>query len=271
MEVLIVAVGSRGDVAPFTGLGVALRDAGHSVTIATYRVFADLVTASGLEFRALPGDPRMQGFSAHGQRWQQGGAPGPLGVARFIRLAAGHMRDVHAGILTAARRGTDVMLVSGLGLLGGYCVAGGLGIPSIGLAVQPIHPAGQFPPPAVTTHSLGRWGNRAAGHAVLTLGAVFLDRSSTKLWADQGLPVARGREMFRRQDATHWPVFTGSALPWSRALQTGALAWRSPVTGGQRAGQAGRRRQIWRTSSMLGRRRCSSGSAAGTRRRRPPQ
>jgi sterol 3beta-glucosyltransferase len=40
MRVLIVTVGSRGDVAPFTGLGSALQAAGHQVTIATYGMFA---------------------------------------------------------------------------------------------------------------------------------------------------------------------------------------------------------------------------------------
>jgi sterol 3beta-glucosyltransferase len=223
MKVLVVAVGSRGDVAPFTGLGIALRDAGHSVAITTYRAFADLVTASGLDFRPLPGDPRMQGFAEHGQHWQQGGAPGPLGVTRFFRMVADHMRDVQAGILAAARQGTDVMLVSGLGLLGGYRVAEGLGIPSMGLAVQPIHPTGEFPPPTVMTHSLGRWGNRVMGHAVLTLGGAFLDRSSKRLWATEGLPASGAREMFHRQDAAHWPVFYG----FSSAVVARPADWRA--------------------------------------------
>lgn len=39
MRVLIATVGGRGDVAPFTGLGTAMRAAGHSVTIATADMF----------------------------------------------------------------------------------------------------------------------------------------------------------------------------------------------------------------------------------------
>ncbi|MFD2415969.1 glycosyltransferase [Amycolatopsis pigmentata] len=38
--VVIAAFGSRGDVAPFTGLGVRLRQAGHDVAIAA-REFVD--------------------------------------------------------------------------------------------------------------------------------------------------------------------------------------------------------------------------------------
>src|SRR3954463_6530697 len=55
MRVLIVTAGSRGDVAPFTGLGRRLQQAGHQVTLAAHGRFADLVRDCGLEYRALPG------------------------------------------------------------------------------------------------------------------------------------------------------------------------------------------------------------------------
>ena len=62
MRILIAAVGSRGDVAPLTGLGTALRGAGHDVLIATYQMFKKLVTACGLGFRLVPGDPQLLGL-----------------------------------------------------------------------------------------------------------------------------------------------------------------------------------------------------------------
>jgi sterol 3beta-glucosyltransferase len=43
-RVVIIAVGSRGDVAPLTGVGVALQQAGHSVSVAAYTPFADMIT-----------------------------------------------------------------------------------------------------------------------------------------------------------------------------------------------------------------------------------
>jgi UDP:flavonoid glycosyltransferase YjiC (YdhE family) len=55
---LIAAVGSRGDTAPLTGLGTALRGAGHNVTVAAFGMFEELVTGCGLGFRLVPGDPR---------------------------------------------------------------------------------------------------------------------------------------------------------------------------------------------------------------------
>jgi sterol 3beta-glucosyltransferase len=57
MRILIVTAGSRGDVAPFTGLGRRLQQVGHQVALAAHDRFADLVREAGLEHRALPGDP----------------------------------------------------------------------------------------------------------------------------------------------------------------------------------------------------------------------
>ena len=55
---LIVTSGSMGDVAPYTGLGVRLRDAGHEVTVATHAPFAPVFAAAGLPFEPMPGDLR---------------------------------------------------------------------------------------------------------------------------------------------------------------------------------------------------------------------
>jgi sterol 3beta-glucosyltransferase len=71
MRVLIVTVGSRGDVAPFTGLGTALQAAGHSVVIGGYEMFAAWSLAAGLSsgrFRVTRACWKPRGGSA--------GAPG---------------------------------------------------------------------------------------------------------------------------------------------------------------------------------------------------
>ena len=169
MRVLVVAVGSRGDVAPCAGLGQALAAAGHRVTVAAYGMFSELVTGSGLGFRALPGDSRMLDAA----QWDHG-STGPLGTVRLLRLTAGHMRELHAGILAAAQQDTDVLLLQGVSAIGGYHIAEGLGLPSMGLGLQPIYPTRQFPPSTVTARSLGRLGNRAAGQALVALGSPVL-------------------------------------------------------------------------------------------------
>jgi UDP:flavonoid glycosyltransferase YjiC (YdhE family) len=61
MRILIAAAGSRGDVAPYTGLGAELRRAGHYVALAATDTFAPLARDAGLEFRSLPADTRGRG------------------------------------------------------------------------------------------------------------------------------------------------------------------------------------------------------------------
>jgi UDP:flavonoid glycosyltransferase YjiC (YdhE family) len=58
MRVTINAFGTRGDVQPYIALGKGLEAAGHDVRITTYRIFADLVRAHGLDFSPMEGDPR---------------------------------------------------------------------------------------------------------------------------------------------------------------------------------------------------------------------
>jgi sterol 3beta-glucosyltransferase len=226
MKVLIVAVGSRGDVAPCTGLGQALRAAGHSVTIAAYEMFDGLVRDCGLEFRALPGDPRLLDAAV----WQRG-STGPLGTVRLLRLTADHMRELHAGILAAARQGgADVLLLQGVSAIGGYHIAEGLGVPSMGLGMSPIYPTSEFPPSTLTARSLGRWGNRAAGKALVLFGSPVLAGPVKELRAELGLPrLGTYQAVFGEQDAAHWPAFAG----FSPAVVPRPADWRDglEVTG----------------------------------------
>ncbi|KAG5175617.1 hypothetical protein JKP88DRAFT_269227 [Tribonema minus] len=58
MNIVIMIVGTRGDVHPFFGLGHLLQQDGHRVRIATHVEFEKEVKAEGFEFYPLGGDPR---------------------------------------------------------------------------------------------------------------------------------------------------------------------------------------------------------------------
>ncbi|PVF99017.1 UDP-Glycosyltransferase/glycogen phosphorylase [Serendipita vermifera] len=57
LSVVIMIVGSRGDVQPFLALGQGLQRHGHRVRIATHGNFRSFVTDAGLEFYSIGGDP----------------------------------------------------------------------------------------------------------------------------------------------------------------------------------------------------------------------
>ncbi|MFF3935339.1 glycosyltransferase [Streptomyces phaeofaciens] len=159
-----MTAGSRGDVAPFTGLGHALVRAGHEVTLVTHERFAPLVVGSGVGFHPLPVDPRAELESARGRGLHRSatGAGKLLRVVRMARALVGRMAD---DVLTAAR-GSDVLLLSASVAPLGHTVAEGLGLPALGLPLQPIAPTREFAPPVLGGGSFGTLGNRLAGHGV---------------------------------------------------------------------------------------------------------
>src|SRR3954463_14608423 len=122
MRILIVTAGSRGDVAPFTGLGQRLQQSGHQVALAAHGRFADLVRDCGLEYRALPGDPveLVRARTA---------APSPQ-AARSVFAA--FLDELGEGVIAAAAAGTDILLTAFGPAPLGRLVAEGFRIPPPG-------------------------------------------------------------------------------------------------------------------------------------------
>ncbi|KAH6813717.1 UDP-Glycosyltransferase superfamily protein [Perilla frutescens var. frutescens] len=59
LQVVMLIVGTRGDVQPFVAIGKRLQDYGHRVRLATHSNFKEFVLSSGLEFYPLGGDPKV--------------------------------------------------------------------------------------------------------------------------------------------------------------------------------------------------------------------
>ncbi|KAL6871438.1 hypothetical protein ACP4OV_014267 [Aristida adscensionis] len=59
MQIVMLIVGTRGDVQPFIAIGKRLQDYGHRVRLATHANFKEFVMTSGLEFYPLGGDPKI--------------------------------------------------------------------------------------------------------------------------------------------------------------------------------------------------------------------
>ncbi|QLE73099.1 glycosyltransferase family 1 protein [Streptomyces rectiverticillatus] len=205
MHVLFVTSGSTGDVAPFTGLGVRLQQAGHAVTVATHERFAGLIRACGLGFRRLPLDPREM-HEACAQRLS-GRTDGPLGTLMVAKQGTAYTADLAHGILQAVRQGADVVVASGQTALLAKAVADCLGMPSTGALLQPVAPTGAFAPMALGRRSAGRIGNRLISGALWR--AFHHQAASTARWvrAELGLPPLS--RTARRRPAGNWPIWYG--------------------------------------------------------------
>ncbi|POX54519.1 UDP-glucose--sterol glucosyltransferase [Streptomyces sp. Ru71] len=202
-----MTAGSRGDAAPFTGLGHALARAGHDVTLVTHERFAPLVAGSGVAFHPLPVDPRAELESARGRGLHRS-ATGVGKLVRVVALAralAGRMTD---GLLAAAE-GADVLLLAAALAPLGHAVAEGLGRPSLGVHLQPLAATREFAPPLLAPASWGGAVNRAAGLGVnLAVEHVFAS-AVPAVRARLGLPAVRPAAALRARERQGWPVLHG--------------------------------------------------------------
>ncbi|GAA4002193.1 glycosyltransferase [Allokutzneria multivorans] len=187
MPILIYAPGSRGDVAPFTGLGIRLREAGYDVAVATYAEFGGFVREAGLEFRSIPGDPRGIGATPEGQRWQEGGG-GPLGTLRMIKVFREHIAELNEGIFRAGAEGADLVLSNSMAVFTAYHVAQGLRVPLIATPLQPWLPTADAAPDMLVPFPLGPWGNRAVGRISLLTGEQVMNKGVAAERTRLGLP-----------------------------------------------------------------------------------
>ncbi len=69
MNILMVAVGSYGDVLPLVGLGRALHSRGHAVTLLTNGHFSNLVKQAGLDFVAMGSAEEYDEVANHPDLW----------------------------------------------------------------------------------------------------------------------------------------------------------------------------------------------------------
>jgi sterol 3beta-glucosyltransferase len=214
-EVMIVTVGTRGDVVPYAALGAALREVGHRISIATHASLRGHVERTGLGFIPLP----VEFGTGPGAR--------PLTASRLTRLLAGRWLDIGRAV-AAASKDADLLLLGGMGWIG-YHVAEARGIPSVGVFLQPLDPTRAFPPALLTTRSLGGWGNQAAARWLRLLGQIPFARQTAALRRELGLQEFGSAATFRRMEAEQWPVLYG----FSPAVVPPPADWPAwhPVTG----------------------------------------
>ncbi|MEV7022933.1 glycosyltransferase [Kitasatospora sp. NPDC093558] len=226
MRILIATAGSRGDVAPFTGLGTRLQAAGHQVAVATHTMFAEPVRAAGLEFRPLPVDPRDALASAEGRRLLKADS-GPVELLQLLRLGRQFMPALGDGIADATALGTDLLLTTSTTTALGQVAAEAAGIPSVGLYLQPISPTREFAPAVTGNWSLGGRGNLLAGHAVQTATDQLFTPAVRGLRRRLGLParsIARAR---LNHPVLHGfsPVVIPRPADWHPSLDVAGYWW----------------------------------------------
>ncbi|MFI2609547.1 glycosyltransferase [Kitasatospora sp. NPDC018619] len=193
MRILIVTTGSRGDVAPFTGLGRRLVEAGHRVAVVAHSTFTTLVESSGLEHRLLPGDPEQL-------IRDRARATSQEETRALTRAYADGLAD---GVADAVASGADLLLTAFAPAPLSRTAAEAYGVPVLGTYLTPAFATGEFPLPGpVGGADLGPEGNLAAGRERL--------RSAQRLFSGA---VARMRERLDLPALPDLPGLAGNAPP----------------------------------------------------------
>jgi sterol 3beta-glucosyltransferase len=215
--VAIIAIGSRGDVAPMTGLGVRLRQAGHRVMVLGYAMCGELITGCGLEFRPIDLDDAadLSDVSA---------SDALRGLAAF--LSPGGMRSLGDRVLVALREEPlDLLMLSPFAELVGHPLAEALGVPSIGLRLQPLSATAEYPPAVLGAWSAGRFGNRAVARSGELLIDGIYRGTVNGFRTDLGLSGASTCRLRAQRTESRWPILYG----YSPAVLPRPVDWRPGI------------------------------------------
>jgi sterol 3beta-glucosyltransferase len=154
MKILILTMGSRGDVQPYVALARGLQAAGHELTLATGELFAPMVQAYGLPFAPLDDEMiRLTETPAGKEIMQKGGS---MKAIKLVQpMIARMLRDAWA----VAQAYQPEVIVYHPKTLSGYHIGQKLGVPAILSMVLPMYtPTRAFPIP-LTGKQLGGWLN----------------------------------------------------------------------------------------------------------------
>jgi UDP:flavonoid glycosyltransferase YjiC (YdhE family) len=141
MRITILTYGSRGDVQPFLAMAVGLQKAGYQVKLVAPHRFESFVSAYGIPFIPLAGDPEIIS-----QRLNSAGS-NPVGMIRAISDYIFSIADQVALQAFAACDDADLIIHSFLFTVGGHSLARKLGIPDISVQTFPVFaPTRTIPP-----------------------------------------------------------------------------------------------------------------------------
>ncbi|EOA30081.1 hypothetical protein CARUB_v10013187mg [Capsella rubella] len=97
MQIVMLIVGTRGDVQPFVAIAKRLQDYGHRVRLATHANFKEFVLTAGLEFYPLGGDPKvLAGYMVKNKGFLPSG-PSEIPIQR------NQMKDIIYSLLPACK------------------------------------------------------------------------------------------------------------------------------------------------------------------------
>ncbi len=219
MKLVIMTLGSMGDVRPYVALGQGLLQAGFDVCIATHPEFESFIRSNGLDFRVIRGNPREVLESPEGQALLQSGT-NILKFANYMKTAATDILPQAYDDCLAATEGADALVLSFLAAGIGGLIAKTKNIKTILAFLQPLTPTGAFASLAIPNLYLGGMLNYWSHTLVRDIfWNVFWESLNT--WSQDRLGVKAPRKSLYKWLEKHSLVLYG----YSRMLVPRPMDW----------------------------------------------
>lgn len=132
MKVILLPLGSHGDVHPFAGLSLCLQRRGHDVTMVTSGLFADLAERCGIPFRGIGSDDDIQQLLNDPNIWN----PRKAAMVIANKVIKPSLQLQFNAIRELATPGETVLVGSALGF-GARIAHEALNLPLVTLHLQP--------------------------------------------------------------------------------------------------------------------------------------
>ena len=188
MHVVLISVGTDGDIFPYVGLGAVLRTRGHSVTLAASEHYRALAEKQGFAFRALVSAEENRQLFEHPDFWK------PLKTAPLMaRWGVRFLRRQYDLLSKLATR--ETVFVANPGLFAASLVHEKLGVPLTNLILQPWLIPSSIAPPIIPGFS---WLSHAPrpvwklfARGIDVFGDTLIGRELNGLRAELGLKPMR--------------------------------------------------------------------------------
>jgi UDP:flavonoid glycosyltransferase YjiC (YdhE family) len=216
MRVVLTTFGSLGDLHPYLAVGLGLRARGHEVLVATSEVYRERVIGAGLEF--APVRPDLAPFVGDEEIVRRVWAA-RTGTEYLIReMVMPHLEDSYEDLM-AACAGADV-LVTHMLLYAAPLVAEVMGIPAVGVGLQPIAFLSSYDPPVL-------------GPAQWTYGLRHLGRTPFRVmfWLAERRARGWARPIEELRGRLGLKAARRNPLMYSAEQGVGTMAWFSGVLG----------------------------------------
>ncbi|HSV15802.1 MAG TPA: nucleotide disphospho-sugar-binding domain-containing protein [Tepidisphaeraceae bacterium] len=151
MQVLLLTIGSAGDVHPFVGIGLALRQRGHRVKVLTNPHFQPLIERAGLEFVAVGTADDYDQVRTNPDLWHP-----RKGFHTVFNIIINGFRPAFDAVMNNYVPGQTVIAASSLGLAA-RCAQDKYNLPMATVHLQPAIFRSAIHPPKLPGMPIANW------------------------------------------------------------------------------------------------------------------